>query len=166
MAVPGEMLCAALAIVKKGRVADPFPCVSLPFVETWRICVGTFPSANVATALQGGSACRAGSRYPLESVSPNAENTTNRFMVILRLDEPPRRSMPLGGEHDGDEDQSDRQAHPQPDDAPPVAEAERPADGQSEHPVADHVDDHRRARVADAAQHAGHHGLGAVEQLE
>ena len=50
----------------------------------------------------------------------------------------------------------------------PVAarEAEQPADRQAEEPVADEVGDHRGAGVAGAAEHAGQHDLGAVEELE
>ena len=47
-----------------------------------------------------------------------------------------------------------------------AAEREEQADRESDHPVADEVRDHRRARLAEPAQHAARRDLDAVEHLE
>ena len=48
----------------------------------------------------------------------------------------------------------------------PEAEREDIAERQADEPVADEVPQHRRARIAEAAQHAGGDALNAVEQLK
>ena len=47
-----------------------------------------------------------------------------------------------------------------------LAEAKPGAEGEADEPVGAEVADHRRARVAGAAESAGGYGLDAVEELE
>jgi len=62
--------------------------------------------------------------------------------------------------------QTASKADPESPDLHTEPEAQRQTDRQAEHPVADQIRDHRRARIAGAAEGPGQHHLGAVEELE